>query len=100
MDLPVEVDDEYWENENPALAFRQPPGKPALVTAFNAYIKLTQVISFALRTIVRANAILLKVASLTLIGLVRYRQDEVENWCAPRTQVERRCCDADEYFYD
>jgi hypothetical protein len=52
LELPVEVDDEYWENNNPTLAFQQPPGKPALVTAFNFLIKLTQIIAFALRTIV------------------------------------------------
>ncbi|THH20422.1 hypothetical protein EW146_g919 [Bondarzewia mesenterica] len=29
-ELPLEVDDEYWENDDPALTFRQPAGKPSL----------------------------------------------------------------------
>lgn len=52
LDLPVEVDDEYWENKNPKLAFQQPSKKPALVAAFNSLIQLTRVVSIALRTIV------------------------------------------------
>ena len=52
MDLPLAVDDEYWETEDPALAFRQPPGKPDLVTAFNLWVRLTQICAFAIRTIV------------------------------------------------
>lgn len=52
VDLPAEVDDEYWENNDPTLAFQQPYGKPAKVTFFNSFVKLTHVISTALRTIV------------------------------------------------
>ena len=52
LDLPVEVDDEYWENKCPKLAFKQPSEKPSLVAAFNSLIKLTRVVSIALRTIV------------------------------------------------
>ena len=52
LDLPVEVDDEYWENMCPKLAFKQPSKKPSLVAAFNSLIKLTRVVSVALRTIV------------------------------------------------
>lgn len=51
LDLPVEVDDEYWENNNVTLAFQQPPGKPALVASFNSFIKLSQIMAFALITL-------------------------------------------------
>jgi hypothetical protein len=52
LDMPLEVDDEFWENDDPTLAFRQPPGKPSYVTAFNLWVKLTEVISFMMSTIV------------------------------------------------
>lgn len=52
LDMPVEVDDEYWEHPDPAMAFRQPPGKPSLISAFNTFIRLNVLLSMALRTIV------------------------------------------------
>ncbi|KZT11021.1 uncharacterized protein LAESUDRAFT_644067 [Laetiporus sulphureus 93-53] len=51
LDLPLEVDDEYWENDDPNLAFQQPEGKPALVTAFVFWVKLSRITAFALRTL-------------------------------------------------
>lgn len=51
VDLPSEVDDEYWEHPDPNLAFKQPAGKPSLVTAFNSWVRLTQLTSFAARTL-------------------------------------------------
>jgi hypothetical protein len=51
-DLPIECDDEYWENDDPARAFKQPLGKPSKVTFFIEQIKLMGIVSFALRTIV------------------------------------------------
>jgi hypothetical protein len=54
VDMPTEVDDEYWENEHdPEQAFRQPPGKPSLISYFVSFIKLNQTLAMALRTIVR-----------------------------------------------
>ncbi|KDQ57491.1 hypothetical protein JAAARDRAFT_58100 [Jaapia argillacea MUCL 33604] len=50
-EFPLEVDDEYWEHEDPDLAFKQPPGKPSLVTAFNFWVRLSQIKAFALRTL-------------------------------------------------
>ena len=52
LELPLEVDDEYWIDEDPQLAFRQPPGKPSIVAAFNRFIKLSQMMAFTIRTIV------------------------------------------------
>ncbi|TBU33907.1 fungal-specific transcription factor domain-containing protein [Dichomitus squalens] len=51
LDLPLEVDDEYWENEDPELAFRQPEGKPSLVSGFVQWIKLSHVVAYALKTL-------------------------------------------------
>ncbi|KAK1225643.1 Gypsy retrotransposon integrase-like protein 1 [Marasmius sp. AFHP31] len=51
LDLPIECDDEYWENEDPEEAFKQPPGKPSYVSSFVATVKLCEILSFALRTV-------------------------------------------------
>ena len=54
VDPPAEVDDEYWENDDPDLAFKQPPGKPSKVTAFIKYMELMRLVWLTLCTIVRA----------------------------------------------
>ncbi|KAH7914147.1 fungal-specific transcription factor domain-containing protein [Hygrophoropsis aurantiaca] len=51
VELPLEVDDEYWEPEDPELAFQQPEGIPSKIAAFNSYLKLTKIVAYALRTI-------------------------------------------------
>ncbi|KAL0956386.1 hypothetical protein HGRIS_002533 [Hohenbuehelia grisea] len=55
LDLPIEVDDEYWEHSDPKQAFTQPPGKPCRVTAFILALKLCEVLASALRTIYSTN---------------------------------------------
>ncbi|KIL64052.1 hypothetical protein M378DRAFT_163769 [Amanita muscaria Koide BX008] len=55
IDYPLEVDDEYWEHPDPEQRFKQPPGKPSYVTAFNVYLKLNQLLGFTLRTIYSIN---------------------------------------------
>ncbi|KAI9569698.1 fungal-specific transcription factor domain-containing protein [Boletus coccyginus] len=50
-ELPLEVDDEYWETEDPEKAFQQPPGKPSKIAAFNSSLKLTKIVAYAMRTI-------------------------------------------------
>ncbi|KAF8268480.1 fungal-specific transcription factor domain-containing protein [Lactarius quietus] len=55
-DLPTEIDDEYWENEqDPEQAFKQPPGKHSLISYFVCFIKLNQILAVALRTIYSIN---------------------------------------------
>ncbi|KAL0060683.1 Gypsy retrotransposon integrase-like protein 1 [Marasmius tenuissimus] len=49
LELPVECDDEYWENEDPEKAFQQPPGKPSAVSSFIATIKLCEILAMVLR---------------------------------------------------
>jgi hypothetical protein len=54
LDLPLEVDDEYWESrDDPRETFKQPPGVPSLVSSFTQVIRLSQIIAFALKTLVR-----------------------------------------------
>ncbi|KAL0564763.1 Gypsy retrotransposon integrase-like protein 1 [Marasmius crinis-equi] len=50
LDYPAECDDEYWENPDPDLAFKQPPGKPSNLAGWIAYVKLGRLVSKALRT--------------------------------------------------
>ncbi|KAI0326454.1 hypothetical protein GY45DRAFT_1258946 [Cubamyces sp. BRFM 1775] len=64
LDLPIECDDEYWTHPDPEQAFKQPPGKPSTVTFFNCYIRLHQILAFALRTIYSINK------SKALLGFV------------------------------
>ena len=52
IDLMTEVDDEYWTNPDPALAFKQPPGKPSKIAFVNQLNRLLKVLAFASRTIV------------------------------------------------
>ncbi|KAF5344576.1 hypothetical protein D9757_015251 [Collybiopsis confluens] len=55
VEMPTECDDEYWEHRDPSQAFRQPPGRPSIISSFNAYIKLNLLLSIALRTIYAIN---------------------------------------------
>lgn len=71
VDLPLEVDDEYWETKDPEKAFQQPPGKPSKIAGFNSYLKLTKISAYALRTIVRFPTPQVPFTSdLTFIGVV------------------------------
>ncbi|KAH9478784.1 Transcriptional activator protein acu-15 [Psilocybe cubensis] len=51
VEYPIECDDEYWETGDPKTAFKQPQGKPCSITAFNCFIKLCEILGFALRTL-------------------------------------------------
>ncbi|KAG2150388.1 fungal-specific transcription factor domain-containing protein [Suillus clintonianus] len=73
VDLPLEVDDEYWETEDPEKAFQQPPGKPSKIAAFNSYLKLTKISAYALRTIYALDR------SKLLVSAARPRWQEVLN---------------------
>lgn len=46
LDLPIECDDEYWDN-----GFQQPSGKPSLITFFTSLIRLTDILAYAMRLI-------------------------------------------------
>ncbi|KAJ7235617.1 fungal-specific transcription factor domain-containing protein [Mycena haematopus] len=53
IDLPLELDDEYWEH--PTHPFQQPPGIPSRVTYFNTYIHLNHILAFSLKTLYSLN---------------------------------------------
>ncbi|CAE6426439.1 unnamed protein product [Rhizoctonia solani] len=55
--FPVEVDDEYWPHvqTDPTFVPTQPVGFPPRVAFFNCYLKLIQILGFALRTIYSIN---------------------------------------------
>ena len=52
LDLPLEVDDEYWEVSNPAEAFKQPRDVPSKISALNCYIKIGWILGFVQKTLV------------------------------------------------
>lgn len=64
LDMPIECDDEYWEHPDPSQCFKQLANKASLITQFNLYLKLNQILSFALRTIYSINK------SKNLLGFV------------------------------
>ncbi|KAF5354715.1 hypothetical protein D9756_005344 [Leucocoprinus leucothites] len=51
LDFPLEVDDEYWDTSNARTNFKQPNNIPSKVSAFNHFIKLTEIIAFAAKTL-------------------------------------------------
>ncbi|EAU90888.1 nucleus protein [Coprinopsis cinerea okayama7 len=46
LDLPLEVDDEYWDQ-----GFVQPEGQPSSVSYFNCYLGLMDILAYAMRLI-------------------------------------------------
>lgn len=63
--FPVEVDDEYWPHNStdPAFVPTQPAGIPPRAAFFNCYLKLIQILGFALRTIVSATTAFLELGA-------------------------------------
>ncbi|KAJ7747317.1 fungal-specific transcription factor domain-containing protein [Mycena metata] len=64
VELPLEVDDEYWEHPDPEMAFRQPAGKPSVLTYFVCHIRLCEILGSTLRRLYASNK------SRVLMGLV------------------------------
>jgi hypothetical protein len=52
LELPVDCDDEFWENDDPSQAFKQPPSTPSRVIYYITTLKLLDILGFVLRTIV------------------------------------------------
>ena len=50
LDLPLECDDEYWEH-----GFQQPEDKPSSISFFNCYLRLIDILAYAMRLIVSAS---------------------------------------------
>ncbi|KAG6832603.1 hypothetical protein H0H92_014439 [Tricholoma furcatifolium] len=56
VDLPLEVDDEYWEANDSGVTFQQPKDVPAnKIISFNQIIKLSRNLAFALKTLYAAD---------------------------------------------
>ncbi|KAI0744940.1 fungal-specific transcription factor domain-containing protein [Earliella scabrosa] len=55
VDPMTEVDDEYWSSPDPALAFKQPPGKPSKIAFANHLMRIFKILAFASRTIYTIN---------------------------------------------
>ncbi|KAF7336925.1 Zn(2)-C6 fungal-type domain-containing protein [Mycena venus] len=64
VELPLEVDDEYWEHPDPVKAFKQPLGKPSLITYFIHHLRLCEIMGSTLRRMYASNK------SRALLGLV------------------------------
>ncbi|KAJ7648436.1 fungal-specific transcription factor domain-containing protein [Mycena rosella] len=47
VDYPADCDDEYWETSDPDMAFKQPPGRPSVVSYTIAYLKLMEILGMA-----------------------------------------------------
>jgi hypothetical protein len=53
VEFPTECDDEYWEHPDPALRFKQPPGKLSTVGYCIPLHRLMGLYGFVLRVVVR-----------------------------------------------
>ncbi|THH02715.1 hypothetical protein EW145_g6716 [Phellinidium pouzarii] len=70
LDLPLEVDDDYWKSgDSYQTAFTQPIGNPSVVSGFVSLLKLTQIMAHALRTIRKKKKYCID-KSKVLLGLV------------------------------
>ncbi|TFY61087.1 hypothetical protein EVG20_g7194 [Dentipellis fragilis] len=70
IDLPAECDDEYWTHPDPEQAFKQPAGKETYMSYFICFLKLNQILAFALRTIYCINK------SKILLGFVGQKWEQ------------------------
>ncbi|KAG5337178.1 hypothetical protein C0989_010375 [Termitomyces sp. Mn162] len=52
VDLPMECDDEFWELSDTSRAFKQPPDIPSSIAYFICYIKLMNILAYAMRALV------------------------------------------------
>ncbi|KAJ7643219.1 fungal-specific transcription factor domain-containing protein [Mycena rosella] len=55
VELPIECDDEFWETEDPAQAFKQPEGKPSQIAFFNCFVRLNNILAFSLKMLYSLN---------------------------------------------
>ncbi|EJF59336.1 hypothetical protein DICSQDRAFT_65175 [Dichomitus squalens LYAD-421 SS1] len=55
LGLPLECDDEYWISSGGERAFQQPHGRPSKNCFFTSYIRLCQILAFAVRTVYSIN---------------------------------------------
>ncbi|KAJ6629500.1 fungal-specific transcription factor domain-containing protein [Mycena sp. CBHHK59/15] len=51
LDYPIECDDEFWDHPDPAMAFKQPSGRPSTMTYTTVYLKLIEIVGMTQRTV-------------------------------------------------
>lgn len=51
MDFPIECDDVYMCTSNSVTDFKQPPGKPSMISAFNHILRQVNIVSVVMKTI-------------------------------------------------
>ncbi|KAF9265791.1 hypothetical protein L218DRAFT_859378 [Marasmius fiardii PR-910] len=64
VEYPTECDDEYWQNDGSLPVFRQPPHQPSKLSFFVHYLKLCEIISFAMITLYSAKRPMLAIGLL------------------------------------
>jgi hypothetical protein len=53
LDYPVECDDEYWDLPDSSKSFQQPPDKPSIISYFNCFLRLIEMMGNIMRLLVR-----------------------------------------------
>ncbi|KAJ6452430.1 fungal-specific transcription factor domain-containing protein [Mycena sanguinolenta] len=75
-ELPIECDDEFWENQDPSQTFVQPDGKVSLIIFFNCYLRLSNILAFATKILYSATK---------MKQLLAYRDDSWEEYIVAET---------------
>ncbi|KAF9467428.1 fungal-specific transcription factor domain-containing protein [Collybia nuda] len=73
IEFPIECDDEYWNHPDPSLNFQQPPGKPSSMSFFICYLRLMDILAYAMRYIYSIKAPNLEFGH----GLRRYSDQQI-----------------------
>ncbi|KAJ7770173.1 fungal-specific transcription factor domain-containing protein [Mycena maculata] len=80
LDPLLEVNDEYWETDPP---FRQPPGVPCRLTCFNLWLRLSQIVTFSVRTIYAVHnprALLGRIAKVRTDEVIAQLTQALQDW--------------------
>lgn len=70
LEYPIECDDEYWDHPDPNKAWKQPTGRPSVVTHFKCLLQLNELLAICLRTIYSINK------SKILLGFVGQKWEQ------------------------
>jgi hypothetical protein len=54
--LPIDCDDEFWEDPDPTMAFKQPEGRPSSISGFIHILQLRRIQLRAMRSLVSTAA--------------------------------------------
>ncbi|KAJ7647258.1 fungal-specific transcription factor domain-containing protein [Roridomyces roridus] len=76
----VEVDDEYWEADPP---FYQPPNVPCRITSFNLWLRLSQIVTYTVKTIYAVHnprALLGRIAKVRTDEVIAQLTRALQDW--------------------